>query len=73
MGPQRYLGVAKGGGGYSAYGAGAKRYGGGRSVPNLGAVRNRQGYAQRDREQAAMRNLRLKRMQRDLGLKFEVM
>lgn len=69
----RYRGTATGGGGFSAYGAGTKRYGGGRSMPNLGPVGNKAGYAQRDREEAAKRNLRLKRMQRDLGMKFEIM
>ena len=71
---ERYRsGMSQDGGGYEAYSAGDKRYGGGRSAPNVGPVRDKLGYAKRDRETKAKRNLALKRMQQDQGRKFEIM
>lgn len=69
----RYRGIASAGGGFNALAAGGKSYGGGRSMPNLGPVQNRLGYQQRDNAAAARRNLVLKRMQQNNGMKFQVM
>lgn len=49
--------------GFNPYAAGAKRYGGGRSMPNIGPVSNKLGYAIRDnqgmaRKKAIMRRLK---------------
>lgn len=50
-------------GGFQPYAAGNKRYGAaGRDAPNLGPTTNREGYAQRDREAAARRNIMLQRL-----------
>lgn len=81
MGDERYRsGMATGGGGFNSAAAGLKRYGGGRSVPNLGPVRDKLGYAKRDAAEKARRNLTLKRMKMDprspapgQGLNFKVM
>lgn len=67
-------GFAQGGGGFQPYSAGPKRYGqAGLQAPNLGPVQDMSGYAKRDAEAAARRNLVLKRMQVQNGLKFTVM
>lgn len=66
-------GMSRGGGSFTPYAAGYKHYGGGRSMPNLGPVQDKLGYAQRDREAAAKRNLTLKKIQRGFGMKFQVL
>lgn len=66
-------GMSRGGGGYSPYAAGFKHYGGGRSMPNLGPVRDKMGYIERDREAAARQSLTLKKIQKGAGLKFKVL
>lgn len=74
VGSERYRsGMSQGGGGFQPFSAGIKSYGGGRSMPNVGRVRDRSGYAQRDREVQARRNLALKRIQKTQGSKFQVM
>ncbi|MGS2592247.1 hypothetical protein [Streptomyces hebeiensis] len=47
---------------FNPYAAGNKRYGGGRSMPNLGPVANPQGYAERDNRAQARKNAILRRM-----------
>jgi hypothetical protein len=49
--------------GFNSYAAGAKRYGGGRSMPNIGPVANKQGYNERDNKAAARKRALLKRLQ----------
>lgn len=54
--------------GFNPYGAGNKVYGSGRSMPNLGPVTDREGYAERDRaakarKQQMKRNSMLRYMQ----------
>lgn len=67
-------GFAAGGGGFQPYSAGPKRYGqSGLQTPNLGPTSDMLGYAKRDREAQAKRNLVLKRMQVQQGLKFRRM
>jgi hypothetical protein len=51
-----------GSGGFNRYSAGAKRYGGGRSMPNIGPVANMQGYRERDNEAAARKAAILRRL-----------
>lgn len=46
----------------SNYSAGTKRYGAGRSMPNIGPVSDLLGYAQRDNENQARRNALLRRL-----------
>lgn len=54
-----YRGVAKAGGGFNSYAAGAKTYGGGRSMPTVGRV-DRLGYAERDAKLKARNNALLR-------------
>lgn len=49
-------------GGFNAYAAGIKHYGGGRSMPNLGPVSNKLGYAKRDLKRSALQNAIARRM-----------
>lgn len=71
---ERYRsGMSSDGGGFRSQAAGNKTYGGGRSMPNLGPVQDKLGYAKRDAEQKARRNLTLKRIQAGQGLKFSIM
>ena len=51
--------------GFNAYGLGIKRYGSGRSMPNIGPVgsEGRAGYAKRDRSIAAQKQALMERMQ----------
>lgn len=71
---ERYRsGMATGGGGFNSSAAGNKTYGGGRPQPNLGPTRDKLGYAKRDAEAKARRNLTLKRIQAGQGLKFSIM
>ena len=63
------VGPKKGGGGFNAYSAGAKHYGGGRSFPTSGAV-DKLGYAKRDNEARARRNALLRRMQQEQAGNF---
>lgn len=46
----------------NAYGTGSKVYGGGRSAPNVGPVRNMSGYRERDAKAKGMREALLRRM-----------
>lgn len=59
---ERYRGVESDGGGFNPYAAGIKHYGGGRSMPNLGANDPR-GYRERDLKLQARRNALLRRTQ----------
>lgn len=47
---------------FTSYAAGGKIYGGGRNAPNVGPVRNMQGYAERDNKAKGMRAALLRRM-----------
>jgi hypothetical protein len=49
-------------GGFNSYAAGNKRYGGGRSMPNIGPVANPQGYSERDNKALARKNAILRRL-----------
>jgi hypothetical protein len=63
--PSRYsVGAATGGGGTNRYAAGKPTYGGGRPMPNIGAVSGagKMGYAVRDRLHKSRQNLTLQRM-----------
>ena len=51
-----------GGNGFTPYAAGKKRYGTGRSAPNMGATGNMAGYAMRDGKAAARRDALMRRM-----------
>lgn len=59
-----YSGLAKPDG-FNAYGLGAKSYGGGRPMPNIGGADSQamQGYASRDRQLAAQKQALMERMQ----------
>jgi hypothetical protein len=48
--------------GFNKYAAGRKVYGGGRSMPNIGPVRNKQGYNERDNKAAARKSALLRRL-----------
>lgn len=48
--------------GFNSYAAGAKRYGAGRSMPNIGPTSGQLGYAQRDNQAKARKNAILKRL-----------
>lgn len=63
--PNRFLqgNPGVGGAGFNSFGAGDKVYGMGRSMPNLGPVGDRSGYAKRDREVAMQRNALLRKLQ----------
>lgn len=50
-------------GGFNAYSAGRKYYGGGRSMPNIGPVSNLLGYAKRDNEAEARKKAVFRRLQ----------
>lgn len=58
------VGSATGGGGTNRYAAGKPAYGGGRPMPNIGAVSGsgKMGYAVRDRLHKSRQNLALQRM-----------
>jgi hypothetical protein len=47
---------------FNPYAAGNKRYGGGRSMPNIGPVANPQGYNERDNRAQARKNAIMRRM-----------
>jgi hypothetical protein len=49
-------------GGFNSYSAGNKRYGGGRSMPNIGPVSDMLGYNQRDNEAQARKSAILRRL-----------
>lgn len=49
-------------GGFNQYAAGAKHYGGGRSMPNIGPVDNMQGYNERDNRAQSRKNAIMRRM-----------
>lgn len=62
--------------GFNPYSAGIKHYGGGRSAPNVGPVKDLQGYNERDMKARARKNAILKRMKnQSMGnpLNFNVM
>jgi len=61
------------GGGFNSLAAGQKRYGGGRSMPNIGPVADKLGYARRDRVQQAQQNLALQRMRFANSRRTEIM
>lgn len=46
---------------FNKFAAGAKHYGTGRSMPNIGKTANKTGYAQRDAQAAARKNALLRR------------
>lgn len=48
---------------FNPYAAGNKRYGAGRSMPNIGPVAHPQGYAERDNKAQARKNAIHRRMQ----------
>ncbi|MFF5977033.1 hypothetical protein ACFY7C_36635 [Streptomyces sp. NPDC012769] len=48
--------------GFNPYGAGKKHYGAGRTMPNIGPVSNKQGYAERDNKAAARKAAMLRRL-----------
>lgn len=50
-------------GGFNAFSAGKKIYGGGRSMPNIGPVADKLGYSRRDNEAAARKKAVLRRLQ----------
>ena len=52
---------------FNSYSAGSKHYGGGRSMPNIGPVKNKGGYKQRDRRLSAKRQALLSQIQARLG------
>lgn len=47
---------------FNPYAAGGKRYGAGRSMPNIGPVAHPQGYAERDNKAQARKGAILRRM-----------
>jgi hypothetical protein len=47
---------------FNPYAAGNKRYGAGRSMPNIGPVAHPQGYAERDNRAQARKNAIMRRM-----------
>ncbi len=49
-----------GGGGFTPYAAGAKRYGSGRRAPNVGQVQDMTGYGARDLRNEARKNALLR-------------
>jgi hypothetical protein len=51
----------QGGGGFEAYAAGKKAYGGGRPMPTMGKVRSKAGYGMRDGKMAARREALMRR------------
>lgn len=48
--------------GFNPYAAGRKVYGGGRSMPNIGPVNDKLGYAERDNKAKAKKNILLRRL-----------
>lgn len=50
-----------GAGGFNAYAAGNKAYGGGRPMPNIGRTANKVGYGKRDGAMAARRDALMNR------------
>lgn len=51
----------------NSYGAGAKHYGGGRSMPNIGPVKDKSGYKKRDRRLDSKRQALLNQLQARIG------
>jgi hypothetical protein len=51
----------QGGGGFEAYAAGKKAYGGGRPMPTMGKVQSKAGYGMRDGKMAARREALMRR------------
>lgn len=47
---------------FNPYAAGAKRYGAGRSMPNIGPTQGQLGYAERDNKAKARKNAVLRRL-----------
>jgi hypothetical protein len=47
---------------FNSYAAGKKHYGAGRTMPNIGPVGNKQGYAERDNKAQARKNAIMRRM-----------
>ena len=56
--------------GFNSYSAGSATYGGGRSAPNVGAVRNNTGYAIRDNKAKGMKAALLRRIKAQQAGKF---
>lgn len=54
--------------GFNSYAAGIKHYGAGRSMPNIGPVKNKQGYDERDNKAKARKSAILRRLR---GGKFD--
>lgn len=55
---------------FNAYAAGAKRYGGGRSAPNVGMMLDPMGYRERELENQAKRNALLRRLKANAKRNF---
>lgn len=49
-------------GGFNAYAAGRKHYGGGRPMPNIGHVMNKLGYSKRENEAEARKKAVMRRL-----------
>lgn len=56
--------LKQGGGGFQAYAAGRKVYGGGRAAPNVGMTANKTGYGRRDGAMEARKQAFLDRAKR---------
>lgn len=56
-----YGAAPQGGAGFNPYAAGSKVYGAGRTMPNVGKVADKTGYAQRDAKAAARKAALLRR------------
>ena len=54
-------GASQGGGGFEAFAAGKKSYGGGRPMPTMGKVQSKAGYGMRDGKMAARREALMRR------------
>lgn len=53
--------------GFNPYAAGAKRYGSGRPMPNIGPVQDKLGYSIRDRQAEARKQAILKRLKSQMS------
>lgn len=62
LGNKQGPGSAPGMKAFNPYAAGNKRYGAGRSMPNIGPVAHPQGYAERDNKAQARKNAIMRRM-----------
>lgn len=69
MDSQRLPNRAPGFTGFNSYAAGKKRYGGGRSMPNIGPVSGmgQQGYNERDQKAKARKSAVMRRLKGQMG------